>query len=125
MREYTAKIVENIPIAENIHSLTFELPEKPEVRAGQFAELSVGGSHLLRRPLAVCRAEGKKITVCFQIKGEGTKLLSLKKAGETLNVLMPLGNGFFVAENEKKVALVGGGVGIFPIDRRASCRERV
>ena len=41
MREYTAKIVENIPIAENIHSLTFELPEKPEVRAGQFAELSV------------------------------------------------------------------------------------
>ena len=114
MREYTAKIVENIPIAENIHSLTFELPEKPEVRAGQFAELSVGGSHLLRRPLAVCRAEGKKITVCFQIKGEGTKLLSLKKAGETLNVLMPLGNGFFVAENEKKVALVGG-VGIFPM----------
>lgn len=115
MREYTAKIVENIPIAENIHSLTFELPEEPEVRAGQFAELSVGGSHLLRRPLAVCRAEGKKITVCFQIKGEGTKLLALKKAGETLNVLMPLGNGFFVAENEKKVALVGGGVGIFPM----------
>lgn len=63
----------------------------------------------------MCRAEGKKITVSFQIKGEGTKLLALKKAGETLNVLMPLGNGFFVAENEKKVALVGGGVGIFPI----------
>ena len=32
-----------------------------------------------------------------------------------MNVLMPLGNGFFVAENEKKVALVGGGVGIFPM----------
>ena len=115
MREYTAKIVENIPIAENIQSLTFELREEPEVRAGQFAELSDGGGHLLRRPLAVCRAEEKRITVCFQIKGEGTKLLALKKPDETLNVLMPLGNGFFVAENEKKVALVGGGVGIFPM----------
>jgi len=29
--------------------------------------------------------------------------------------LMPLGNGFFVEENERKVALVGGGVGIFPL----------
>ena len=37
------------------------------------------------------------------------------KAGEKLNVLMPLGNGFYIPENEKKVALVGGGVGIFPL----------
>lgn len=114
MREYTAKIVENIPIAENIHSLTFELPEKPEVRAGQFAELSVGGSHLLRRPLAVCRAEGKKITVCFQIKGEGTKLLALKKAGETLNVLMPLGNGFLSRKTKRKSLSWAAAWGFFP-----------
>ena len=32
-----------------------------------------------------------------------------------VNVLMPLGNGFFIEENEKKVALVGGGVGVFPL----------
>lgn len=60
MREYTAKIVENIPIAENIHSLTFELPEKPEVRAGQFAELSVGGSHLLAPPFGGVSCGGKE-----------------------------------------------------------------
>ena len=36
-------------------------------------------------------------------------------AGTRLNVLMPLGNGFFVEETEKKVALVGGGVGVFPL----------
>jgi dihydroorotate dehydrogenase electron transfer subunit len=28
---------------------------------------------------------------------------------------MPLGNGFFVEEHEQKVALVGGGVGVFPL----------
>jgi hypothetical protein len=36
-------------------------------------------------------------------------------AGTKLNLLMPLGNGFFVEENEKKDALVGGGVGVFPL----------
>ncbi len=36
-------------------------------------------------------------------------------AGTRLHVLMPLGNGFFVRANERKVALVGGGVGIFPM----------
>ena len=32
-----------------------------------------------------------------------------------LSVLLPLGNGFFVAEEEKRIAVVGGGVGIFPL----------
>ena len=36
-------------------------------------------------------------------------------AGTRLNVLMPLGNGFFVEEEERKIALVGGGVGVFPL----------
>lgn len=115
MREYTATVSENVRIAENINSLTFVLPEAVKVRAGQFVNVSVGGGHLLRRPLAVCKAEKEKITVCFQIKGEGTRLLASAGAGARLNVLMPLGNGFFVKDAEKKIALVGGGVGVFPM----------
>ena len=115
MKEYEAEIIENKKIAEGVHSLRFRLPEEAKTRAGQFANLSVGGSHLLRRPLAICKTDGREITVCFQIKGEGTKLLASMEAGTRLHVLMPLGNGFFVRENERKVALVGGGVGIFPM----------
>lgn len=115
MREYQATILENKPAAENIYSLILALPEAVKIRAGQFADLSVGGAHLLKRPLAVCKADGEKVTVCYQIRGEGTKLLSERKAGETLDALLPLGNGFYVKENEKKIALVGGGVGIFPM----------
>lgn len=115
MREYQATILENKPAAENIYSLTLALPEAVNIRAGQFADLSVGGAHLLKRPLAVCKADGEKVTVCYQIRGEGTKLLSERKAGETLDALLPLGNGFYLKENEKKIALVGGGVGIFPM----------
>ncbi len=115
MREVIATVLENKQIAENIFSLTFATEEQIPVRAGQFAMLGAG-EHVLRRPIAICKAEGERVTVCYQVKGAGTKLLSQNyRAGEKLSVLLPLGNGFFVKEEEKKVAVVGGGVGIFPL----------
>lgn len=116
MKEIVATVLENNPIAEGVYSLTFSTGEPVPVRAGQFVNLGVGdGAHLLRRPIAVCKAEGEKITVCYQLKGEGTHLLSALPVGGKLSVLLPLGNGFFVREEEKRIALVGGGVGIFPM----------
>ena len=115
MLEVTATILENARIADGIYSLTFAVDEKVEVRCGQFCMIGVGGFPL-RRPIAVCKAEGERITVCYQLKGAGTRTLSRAyKQGEKLSVLLPLGNGFFVEETEKKVAVVGGGVGIFPL----------
>ena len=115
MKDYIGWIVENKKVAENIHAVTFDLGEKPNVRAGQFGDIAVGGTHLLRRPIAICKTDGNTVTFCYQIKGEGTQMLRDKKVGEKCNVLLPLGNGFYVEENEKKVALVGGGVGVFPL----------
>lgn len=115
MKDYIATIIKNEQIAENIYAVTFALDEDFTVRAGQFGNISVGGTHLLRRPIAICKVEGKEVTFCYQIKGEGTQKLKMMEAGTRLNVLMPLGNGFYVEENEKKVALVGGGVGVFPL----------
>lgn len=115
MKDYLATIVKNERIAENIHSVTFALDEACKVRCGQFGNISLGGSHLLRRPIAVCKVDGREVTFCYQIKGEGTQKLKTLAAGTKVNVLMPLGNGFFIEEKEKKVALVGGGVGVFPL----------
>ena len=114
MKDYLATIVKNEKIAENIYEITFDVGENATVRAGQFGELSVGGTHLLRRPIAICKVDKNLVTYCYQLKGEGTRELATMGAGTRLNVLMPLGNGFFVEENEKKIALVAGGVGIFP-----------
>ena len=115
MKDYIATIVKNEKIAENIYAVTFQLEEEAQVRCGQFGNIAIGGTHLLRRPIAICKMEGNQVTFCYQIKGEGTKKLKTMGAGMRLNVLMPLGNGFYVEENEKKVALVGGGVGVFPL----------
>ena len=115
MKDYIATIVKNEKIAENIHAVTFKLEEDIKVRCGQFGNISVGGTHLLRRPIAICKVDGREVTFCYQLKGEGTHKLKTMETGTRLNVLMPLGNGFYVEENEKKVALVGGGVGVFPL----------
>lgn len=115
MREVIATVLENVEIAEEVYALTFATEEVVPVRAGQFAMLGVYGFPL-RRPIAICKAEGERITVCYRLKGEGTRrLASNYKIGEKLSVLLPLGNGFYVGENEKKIALVGGGAGIFPL----------
>ena len=115
MKDYIATVVKNEKIAENIHAITFDLGETAKVRCGQFGDIAVGGTHLLRRPIAVCKVDGNQVTFCYQIKGEGTQKLKTVGAGTRLNVLMPLGNGFYIEENEQKVALVGGGVGVFPL----------
>ena len=115
MREVTAVILENKKIADEVFSLTFATEEEIPIKAGQFCMIGIGG-HALRRPSAVCKAEGVRITVCYRLKGEGTRsLASDYKAGEKISVLLPLGNGFSLTESQKKIVVVGGGVGIFPL----------
>lgn len=115
MKEITATVLENTRIAEDIYSLTFSTGEKTDARPGQFCMIGLAG-YPLRRPIAICKAEGERITVCYRLKGSGTRFLAESyKQGEKLDVLLPLGNGFFVKEEEQRIAIVGGGVGIFPL----------
>lgn len=116
MKDFLATVKSNTEIAENIYMMTLTLPESAgEVHGGQFVNLATGDSaQLLRRPLGVCKIDGKDISVCYQIKGAGTKVLMAAKAGDKLKVLMPLGNGFNL-DGYKNIAVIGGGVGIFPL----------
>lgn len=48
--------------------------------------------------------------------GDGTRRLSRLQQGDTLNCVLPLGNGFTMPREEsEKVLLVGGGVGVAPL----------
>ncbi len=116
MKDLTATVKSNIKIAEKIYMLTLVLPENAGIiKGGQFVNLSTGdNSQLLRRPLGVMKAEGCDITVCYQVKGEGTQNLARSEAGQKLKVLLPLGNGFNL-EGKTDIAVIGGGVGIFPL----------
>lgn len=116
MKDFLSTVKDNRPIAENIYMITLTLPERTEkIYGGQFVNITTGdNSLLLRRPLGVCKSEGNDLSLCYQVKGKGTKKLTEAKAGDKLKVLLPLGN-YFDLSAYKSVAIVGGGVGIFPL----------
>lgn len=116
MKDLLSVVKDNREIAENIYMITLTLPESADaLHGGQFVNLSTGdNSLLLRRPLGVCIAENNELSLCYQVKGKGTKKLTEAKAGDKLKVLLPLGN-YFDLSAYKNVAVVGGGVGVFPL----------
>ena len=100
--------------------LTLQYPgELPDMVAGQFAELQVPSAKvLLRRPISIHSIDRKNNLIEFliQIVGEGTQSLADIKAGEKVNVLLPLGNGFsYRSTHVAKPLLIGGGVGVAPL----------
>lgn len=92
----------------------------PEMCPGQFAQLRIDDSKetFLRRPISLHHVDHEKNEVSFLVQkvGRGTASLWNKQKGSTLNVVLPLGNGFTMpASPTQKFLLVGGGVGIAPL----------
>lgn len=92
----------------------------PEMHPGQFAELKVPGAEhtFLRRPISINYVDYQLNEVWFLVAkvGEGTRTLAKLSIGDTVNVVLPLGNGFTIPVNKKtRVLLVGGGVGTAPL----------
>ena len=91
----------------------------PEMIPGQFVEVQVKGSPstFLRRPISInfVDRESNELWLLVAAVGEGTRQLSRLQAGDTLNCVLPLGNGFTPVASYEKVLLVGGGVGVAPL----------
>lgn len=98
--------------------LTDEQP-LPEIIPGQFVEVRVDGSPstFLRRPISVnfVDRENNELWLLVATIGDGTRQLGRLQAGDMLNCVLPLGNGFTMPVENKKVLLVGGGVGVAPL----------
>ena len=114
-------VTENTRLHANyvLIKLTQEAP-LPEMLPGQFAEIRVDGSPttFLRRPISINYVDREKNEVWFlvQLVGDGTRKLATVEKGNTVNVVLPLGNGFTMpASSDTKVLLVGGGVGTAPM----------
>ena len=81
---------------------------------GQFVNIALAGKYL-RRPISVCDWDDRHIVLIYKVVGEGTEQMSRMKAGETLDLLTGLGNGFSTRNNPRRPLLVGGGVGVPPL----------
>jgi len=107
------------PLNEDTFLMTIISPEiAAEGKPGQFVHVRCGGPDAyLRRPFSICRINRERGTfdIGVQIRGRGTKTLSFLRENDPIDVLGPLGNGFSLDEEDKTIAVVGGGIGVFPL----------
>lgn len=91
----------------------------PDMYPGQFVHLLVhdSSSIFLRRPLSINYFDKEKneIWLLLLSAGGGTKRISEMKAGESINLIFPLGNSFSLPKPRQKILLIGGGVGTAPL----------
>ena len=107
----------------------------PPMNPGQFVEVRVDGSSstFLRRPISIhfVDYQNNELWLLVACVGDGTRRLAELQAGDTLNCVLPLGNGFSLPATEaaannaatapaagkswQKVLLTGGGVGVAPL----------
>lgn len=85
-------------------------------RMGQFYMLRGWDDYpLLSRPISIHDVDDEGASFMYRVIGEGTDLFSRMKKGDVMTVQGPCGNGYPDIEHGKKVALVGGGMGIAPL----------
>ena len=84
---------------------------------GSFIHLNCGPGIPMRRPLSIMRAAASEgwIEVLYKIVGHGLAELALRKPGETLSCLGPIGRGFAAHAERPRTLMIGGGVGIPPL----------
>lgn len=116
------KLIKNEEIGDGIFDWIVENPNLSKLaQPGQFAHVKVPGK-TLRRPISICDATDSTLRLVFQVKGEGTEIMSKIKTGEEVEILAPLGNGFKI-EKGKKYCFIGGGIGVPPMRYAAKQAE--
>ena len=106
------EVLTNRKIARDVMEMTLK-GDTSGINPGTFVNIKLDGLYL-RRPISVCNLEGDVLTLVYKTVGVGTEKMSLMTAGEKLDVLTQLGNGYDLSNSGDNPVLIGGGVGVPP-----------
>ncbi len=129
-----ASVVSQEQLADGIYSMWIRTEAASSARPGQFISMYTNdGTKLLPRPISICEIdqEAGQLRVVYRVTGTdtGTEQFSKLKAGDTLPVIGPLGNGFPLEKAAgKKAFLMGGGIGVPPIlelAKQIDCEKQI
>ena len=124
MKRYIQAIIESqVQIGPNAYSMILKAPHITEhAKPGQFVMIYLNkGEMLLARPISLCDVDKHNgtITLIYVAIGAGTKVMSQWQAGQTINIMGPIGSGFSIENltNDplKPAAIVAGGMGVPPM----------
>ena len=107
-------ILSNELIAKHVWRMRLAGTEGLPIRSGQFVEIAVPGQYL-RRPISVCDYAEGVLTIIYKVVGVGTDAMSQWQAGQQVDMLIGLGNGYDLSCAGERPLLIGGGVGVPPL----------
>ena len=107
-------ILSNEPLTPAVYRMVLEGDTQYITRSGQFINIELEGK-FLRRPISVSDYDDKSVTIIYKVVGRGTEQMKGMVAGQKLDILTGLGNGFNSENSGPRPLLVGGGVGVPPM----------
>jgi len=119
-RHQKAMLISSEKVAVDTYEIVLEMQNaRRDAIPGQFVHIQVPNRPdlLMRRPISINTIDTASgtLTLIIQSKGRGTQVLCELKPNAILDVIGPVGRGFFLHKDTKKVALVGGGIGVAPL----------
>ena len=114
MKQSVFEIISNRCLTENVWEMVLRGDTAPITAPGQFVNLQLDGFYL-RRPISVCSVEGDELTIIYKVVGKGTDKMSAMTAGQKLDILTGLGNGYDLSKSGDRPLLIGGGAGVPPM----------
>ena len=114
MKQSIFEIVSNTALTDSVYKMVLSGDTSAITASGQFVNIQLTGK-FLRRPISVCDYDDATLTIVYKVVGHGTEQMSAMGAGEKLDVLTGLGNGYDLTVSGDHPVLLGGGVGVPPM----------
>ena len=126
MKQELAFIISNDEVMPGVYLTWLESALiASEAQPGQFVMVHCGKECRLRRPLSIHQlADGTKLAFLFTVVGKGTHWLAQCQAGDNIDILGPLGNGYAIHPQSHNLLLLAGGMGIAPLYSLASSASK-
>ena len=114
MKQGFFEIIDNKALTASVYQMRLSGDTSAITASGQFVNIKLEGK-FLRRPISVCDCENGVLTLVYKVVGKGTEDMSRMKAGDRLDILTGLGNGYDLSPAGDRPLLLGGGVGVPPM----------
>ena len=114
MKQGIFTIISNAALTDSVYKMVLSGDTSAITASGQFVNIQLAGK-FLRRPISVCDYDSQTLTIVYKVVGKGTEQMSVMSAGEQLDILTGLGNGYDLSLSGDKPVLLGGGVGVPPM----------